>query len=120
MPNNKEELDVLLTKLGKPTISQIEARRQGSDRFDWAIIVSGVAGLLLALNGSATGIFLLLGAAVGFVVHSREREASFMSLVFLMAMATVVLGAVGHVFDIPWLTFGPGGQSRGMTGGWEY
>lgn len=120
MNNKNDELNTLLTKMGRPTIEQIEARRRWSHRIDWAIILSGGSGLFLALQGIAIGLLFLIGAGIGFVVHSRDREGSFMALLFLMAATTVVLGAVGSVFDIPWLDFGSGAPGRGISGGWEY
>lgn len=120
MGDKNDELNTLLTKMGRPTVEQAAARRRWSDRIDWGIILFGVVGLLMTLNGEAAGLFLLLCAALGFVIHSRDPGEAFMALIFLLAAATVVLGTVGYVFDIPWLAFGSGGQSRGMTGGWEY
>lgn len=120
MGDKNDELNSLLTKMGRPTVEQTAARRRWANRVEWGIILAAAAGFLLTMNGAAVGIFLLLGAAIGFVVHSRDREGSFMALIFLLACMTVVLGTIGSVFDIPWLMFGSGGESRGITGGWEY
>lgn len=119
MRDDNKALDSLLTKLGKPTTAQAEAQRRRSKRIEWAIVAGFALGLGLALLDMKVGIGILLAACVGYVVHSRDREGSFLSLLFLMAAAVVLLSIIGYVFGIPGLTSSSGGPS-GMTGGWQY